>query len=80
MIDLLYYGCPIIAVGALVGYVYPDQSAAVVSAPGGLSRAFGHWRYDRQGAPPEPEGCLMVARTRPEAELVIIFSRDAENG
>jgi len=32
MIDLLYYGAPLIFVGALAGLIYPDQPAAVLSA------------------------------------------------
>jgi hypothetical protein len=32
MVDLLYYSAPLIAVGGIASYLYPDQPAAVLSA------------------------------------------------
>jgi hypothetical protein len=32
MVDLLYYSAPLIAVGGIAGWIYPDQPAAVLSA------------------------------------------------
>jgi hypothetical protein len=32
MVDLLYYSCPLITIGALAGLIFPDQPAAVLSA------------------------------------------------